>query len=350
MDRTTSNKFGEGTLYQIEDLKGSIYFECAACMSLYAEALSWANAHPDRIVKTALEADNIVMISCQVTDLAVLNDLRRLEAIKKEREARDSKHNYYICGCLARRFDIELPDGLLRLDHVREDYQWINDRSLVTFAPPFWVPNFDNEVRGRLEDGYRMRDQYPLRIGVGCTNQCSYCTIRVTRGTPYRLDGKRLVEEFMHFDNVVLVSDSPKPSQIKWWSSIALAENKRISIRNVEPWVALKSWDSLEELSTHSLLDTLHVPVQSVNPDVLRKMGRDPDSTLHFIARAQLLREFSHVITNIIIEDSHRAPDIDCVEKLFDSVAWNPMWDGTWDREKAAERFKRYFPWSKGNE
>jgi hypothetical protein len=56
----------------IENLEGKIYMTCSACMSVWADGLSWANAHPERITKNPAEADNIAVLSCQVTDLAVL--------------------------------------------------------------------------------------------------------------------------------------------------------------------------------------------------------------------------------------------------------------------------------------
>jgi tRNA A37 methylthiotransferase MiaB len=342
-----TNKFGSGDLFEANDLGGTIYIECAACMSLYAESLSWANAHPDRIVKDPLHADNIVVLSCQVTDLAVLNDLRRLEDLHERFKAPDRA--FFISGCLARRFDVPIPEWAHRLDHIRVDYQDLTDMSLVTWAPPFWLPSFDNEQSNSDEDGYRFRHDYPLRIGAGCANNCSYCTIRTVRGKAYTLRAGPLVEEFLAHDNVVLIADSPKPSQIEAWCRIATEHSKDIAIRNVEPWVAMRCWDSLYKLSREGLLRTLHVPVQSINPDVLRTMNRDPDTTMHFVARSQLLRGATALITNIIINkesDLHNEHDVACVEELFNSVAWNPMWDGSWDRTKAEERFARFFPWT----
>jgi tRNA A37 methylthiotransferase MiaB len=341
-----TNRFGSGDLFEAKDLGGTVYIECAACMSLYAESLSWANANSKRIVTDPLHADNIIVLSCQVTDLAVLNDLRRLEDLHERFKAPDRA--FFIAGCLARRFDVPIPEWAHRLDHLRVDYQDLEDMSLVTWAPPFWLPNFDSDKRDD-EDGYRFRHDYPVRIGAGCANNCSYCTIRTVRGKAYNLDAERLVDEFVAHDNVVLIADSPKPSQIEQWCKIARNNAKDIAIRNVEPWVAMRCWDSLYWLAKDGLLRALHVPVQSINPTVLRTMNRDPDATMHFVARGQMLREHTKLLTNIIIDensDDYNYEDTKCVEHLFDSVAWNPMWDGSWDRRRAEVRFAKFFPWT----
>ena len=341
------NIFGEGDLHTIEHLDGSIYIQCAACMSLYAEALSWANANPERIAKSPEHADNIVTLSCQVTDLAVFNDLRNVKRLREDYP--DAQH--WVAGCLAHRFDIELPYPVGRLDHFRVDYQHLDDTSLVDYIPPFWVEDFkegplDKQVDG---DGYRMRSDYPLRIGAGCSQQCTYCTIRVTRGQPYFLEDRmRLLEEFDAHEDVVLISDNPMPEQIKFWCNAAMNANKDISIRNVEPQNALKAWEWLRLAANADVLRELHVPIQSLTPAILREMKRPVDATLHFVVRAQLLRDLTHLSTNIIIDRQnplYSKDDEIIVRQLFDTVSWNPMWDGKWDPAKAHDMFYDMFPW-----
>ena len=77
------NVFGEGELYEADDLDGKIYVICCACMSIYSEFLSWANKYPDRMTNDPFKAKNIIILSCQVTDLSILNDLNTLESLKR---------------------------------------------------------------------------------------------------------------------------------------------------------------------------------------------------------------------------------------------------------------------------
>lgn len=344
------NKFGSGDLYDISDLDGKVYIQCAACISLYAEALSWANAHPERITPRPEEADHIITVSCQVTDLAVYNDLINASRLCIKNESK--KH--YIAGCLAHRFDIAMPEFLRRLDHFRTDYQHLDDRSLVNFLPPFWVKDFASDAQS-VNDGYRMREMYPLRIGVGCTGQCAYCTIRVTRGQPYNLDNEKLRQEFLAHDNVVLVSDNPSVEQVMYWCRLARDYKKSITLRNVEPTTALGAWDEIMVTARAGYLHLLHAPIQSLNPKMLASMKRPVGPTLQFVARAQMLRQpkFSGrpvIATNIIIDEDHPnydPVDDEAVYTLFDSVSWNPMWDGKWDLYEARKRFLKLFPWHK---
>jgi len=342
------NKFGSGDLYEADDIHGRIYVMCTACMSIYSEFLSWANANATRIVKDPNEADSIVVLSCQVTELAVLNDLRTMESLI---EAHPGKE-FYIGGCLARRFDIDLPESVRRLDHVRNDYGWIDDRTLVDFAPPFWINDF-KESDDDNDDGHFGRNCYPLRIGAGCTGTCAFCTIRHTRGNAYKLDEyKRLEDEFVAHNDVVLISDNPTVRQIENWCDIAETYKKPISIRNVEPPSAWAARHALRALSKKGLLKRFHTPVQSTCATILDTMKRDARAVLNALDLVAQLRSYgTFTATNIIIDV---APKDGILEKdyyslvysVFNYVSWNPMWDGVWDRSRAEEKFAQCFPWS----
>ena len=171
---------------KIENLEGKVFMTSAACMSVWADGLSWANAHKDRVTLNPEEADSIIVLSCQVTDLAILNDIRTLE---KYQERYPGKR-YFTSGCLAHRGDIDLPEFIERLELPKEDYQPIFNRNLIYYEKPFWVPDF-KEQDTELADGHLLRDMYPLRIGKGCPNKCTYCTIRKTRGKFEKYDSKR---------------------------------------------------------------------------------------------------------------------------------------------------------------
>ncbi len=227
--KNVKNKFGEGILYEKEDLGKKIYATSAACMSVWSDMLSYANQYPEYFVNNPREADAIVVLSCQVTDLAVLNDLR-VAAKLHEMTGKE----IYIGGCLAQRMDIPLPEFTKRLDVVREIGVELNDTSLVHYEAPFWVPDFKEDDEA-LKDGHLFRNYYPLKLGAGCHGKCKYCTIRHTRGEVYETIPRSQIEEFLHHDHVVLTSDSPTVKQIKEWAIIAKETNKEISIRNIEP-------------------------------------------------------------------------------------------------------------------
>jgi len=333
------NIFGKGVVYEEQDITGTIYFYCCACMSLYAEALSWAN-HPDNKQRTTpfSEADNIIFLCCQVTDLAVLNDIKTIEKIKRAFPLK----NFYVSGCLSQRFDIQLPLGARRLENLKCDGQFIQNNNYVHWQRPFWVKHFDGSD-SEFADGHLFRSSYPLRIGVGCKNKCKYCTIRIVRGDCYQVPLN--VEEFKKALNVgkriVLIADSPTKEQIIECCELAHHENIPISIRNIEPQVVIEIFDHLETMAGLGLLTVLHCPIQSGSPDVLGDMGRDVESTLNFIEKTTTLKPHTILATNIIV-DYKEFPNCDRKHYKFDYISWNPYWDGKWDRKKAEERFEYY--------
>lgn len=339
-----TNKFGTGTLYESEDLKGHIYITCCACMSIYSEVLTWANFHKNRIVKTPDEANTIIVLSCQVTDLAVLNDLRTLENLM---DKYGPEKEYFIGGCLARRFDI--PFKANRLENIKKDHTILRDMSLVNFQKPFWVNDFKEDGG----DGTLFRDMYPLRIGTGCKKKCKYCTIRITRGESTQLEGDATAFEFMYAramgKDVVLIADSPEVWQMFIWHWLATEYNQPLSIRNLEPSVAMTVSHKLKEMSDKGLLKTLHVPIQSTNFDLLTYMNRDAETTLKYIDFIKTIdREKTKVATNIIVDYDTRFPNPTLKDmEIFDSFVWNPYWDGVWDREKAEKRFDYYITQNK---
>jgi len=324
---------------KIEELNGKFYITCSACMSVLADGLSWANANPDKIVKNPEDADNIIILSCQVTDLAVLNDFRTAERLGKDYP----KTNIFISGCLANREDIELPFNVERLEPFRSNYQPINDRSLVNFEKPFWVTNFE-ESNDMLADGNIFRNKYPLRIGKGCPFKCAFCTIRVTRGEfeQYDID-HRLIEEFLNHDDVLLIADSPTKEQIIDWCKVAIKYKKKISIRNIEPQIAIQCEEYLIAASILKLLDVFHCPIQSNNLDILKDMNRHVNDTFKVIDLSKKLKEYgTKIATNVILDYKDFPNDFKEIKEIYDYVSWNPLWDRVWDRSKAEERFEKY--------
>jgi len=355
--KNDTNKFGNGVLYDIEDLEGTIFCQCCACMSVSSDFLSWANYVDNihRIVNDPFDADNIIVLSCQVTDLAVLNDLRYLEELIDQYP--DKK--FFIGGCLAKRFDISLPDNCDRLDNVRIDYQPIVRVDLLNYSHPFWVEDWDESCDDSHTDGNLFRYCHPVRIGSGCVNKCIYCTINITRGEFCQLK-PRSINDLSHSDNV-LIADSPTIEQLHEWSELALRGNRPISFRNVEPNAITNIFTGqgthfINRLIEHDLLEILHCPIQSPNPDVLKDMGRSVEDTLYFINEVcPIIKERGDwtdksgvfLATNIIIDYKNFPNPTPDELDAFNYVSWNPYWDGIWDIDKAKERWNHYFPWNK---
>lgn len=340
--KKVNNKFGKGIIYQEKDLKGKIYATSAACMSVWSDMLSFANKYQDRFVKTEADADTIVVLGCQVTDLAVLNDL---EIAKKLHEK--TGKNIFMGGCLAQRMDIRLPDYIKRLDVVRVIGQELDNRSFVHYEKPFWVPEFE-ESDDILKEGNLFRNYYPLKIGVGCHGQCKYCTIRHTRGENYEMVPEKQIDEFLNHEHVVLISDSPTIAQVKAWCRIAKECNKEISIRNIEPQNLIKCREELLDLANNHLLDIVHCPVQSFDSELLKAMNRNVQATKDAVKLLHELKQQDVITaTNIIIDYTvdgklYQNHDVEKLQENFDYYSWNPYFDGNFDMDRAKQRFKKY--------
>jgi len=348
-----TNKFGTGEIYSINEAIASqyvygtyIYCECTACMSIYSDFLSWISSNNDNLlVNSEFIANMIIVLGCQVTDLAIYNDIKTAERLHEK----NPKTQIYIGGCLAQRFDIKLPEYVRRLDVTRVEYQPISDEAfeLITWAKPFWVTESINPD-DKLADGNLFRDKYPLKIGAGCHGKCKYCTIRETRGPAYETDALLQVNEFLEHDNIVLISDSPAVEQIKDWCMLAERYSKKISIRNLEPQNAMQCTDELTSLAKKGLLEILHVPIQSSITYVLNAMDRSVPATHAYVQFAQALRKFGVIVaTNIIIDyvvdgKVFHNMNTEWLDANFDYWVWNPYFNGDWNMEKAEARFKEY--------
>lgn len=361
--KEVTNRFGTGILYDANDLGKGIYCVCTACMSIWSDFLSFANSEleknsavnfhkgkdvtPEFIEEDSFvnKTDTIVVLGCQVTDLAIYNDLKTAEELHE----RYPDVPIYMGGCLAQRFDIKLPDYLKRLDVVRNEYVELKYVSgFIDYKKPFW----NQELRDddELVSGNLFRHMYPLKVGAGCHGKCKYCTIRDTRGESYETDAYLQINEFLeHADQgIVLISDSPTVKQIEDWCHLAMWYKKQISLRNVEPQVANAAKQDLIRTAKSGILKVLHCPIQSNDINVLRAMNRDVNGTLAYIELAQELREYGVVVaTNIIIDytvngNTIHNMDTEWLDSHFDYWSWNPYFDGNWNYEKAEKRFEKY--------
>lgn len=354
------NRFGEEEIYTIDDIAKKnpyawIYVTCAACMSVWTDALSYIESHPN--INFTREFDeyvsDVIILSCQVTDLAIYNDIKIMEEMHKRDIEMRKEHptlppiNIYCGGCLGQRFDIELPEYVRRIDVFRTENISISNDTFekIDYRKPFWVKNW-KDYDSDVEEGHLFRNMYPLKIGAGCHGKCTYCTIKDTRGPSYHLDPRDQEKEFLKHDNVVIICDSPSVEQINGWIDIALYHNKPISFRNVEPPVANACMKNLFKLADKGLLHIFHCPIQSYDPEALKKMHRDVRATIAYIENAQKLHEKGvFVATNVIIDYVDGDNDYNAwsfYRDYFDYVSWNPYFDGHFDMGKAKERFEYY--------
>lgn len=356
------NKFGEGDLHEFCDIKPikihdsvcrqpMFFMSCAACTSVYSDILSYAEYSPYMFCEKPEKADCIIVFSCQVTDLAILNDFHIALFYKK---AFPDKR-IFIGGCLAKRFDIPIPEGIERFYTPRANYANLSkeNRDLVTYEKPFWVKNFvDDERMNVIEsatkkifaDGSLFRYMYPLNIGSGCSKNCSYCTIKHTRENIVLDDYNKIEKLFVDNENVFIVADSISEEQLRAMCKISARNLKKISFRNIEPNILIKCMTELTAIAKLGLLNIIHCPIQSMQAKVLTDMNRSYANTMEAIGFMKMLKEEYRVFiaTNVISNYKDFKQDFDDVYKTFDYVSENPYWDGVWDYNKAIERYNKF--------
>ena len=365
-----TNKFGTGEVVSMEEVlqttgrTGRIVAYCtsAACMSVTSDMKSWVsvNHSVDKIIfvtKNVAKNNNmIIVLGCQVTDLAILNSIRTAERLHEENPTAE----VYMGGCLAYRFDIELPPYVNRLATARSDYSPIdyNWANAIKWEKPFWVSDDSwKDSDSDFAEGHLFRNMYTLKIGAGCTCKCTYCTVNETRGRGYEADAYLQVKEFLDHEDVVLISDNPTSKQIKDWCHIAERYNKHISIRNIEPSVVCRCSDELRAIAKKGLLKIFHCPLQSLNEELLKIMGRDITDTSNAYLFMQELRKYGvKIATNFITDYKvivrnntsgdeikvYKNMDKDFFDRYFDYWSWNPYFDGKFSREEAEKRFDYY--------
>lgn len=329
-----TNKFGSSVMLTGADLvdKKVFIYNCA-CLTIQSEVLGWANANKSSIVTSPQDADTIVVLGCQVTDFAILNDILTAEALSEKYTA-----DVVMGGCLAQRF--EIPLNFKRVDLLESDYTAIEDSELVSWQPPFWSTE---------ERFFRTGLESYIRVGKGCHGWCSYCTIRETRKEYKALDISKLEEQFEHAycNNRVVIPtcDTLLPARIEALSTFP----NQFYLRNIEPSTLVKVKGTLTSMSKYANIAWLHVPIQSTNSKVLESMNRDPDHVyeslyfLKYIKEEYGIKLATNVITGFENVIGGYKPKLD-IDKLFDHVSVNPYWGGAWNRENAVLRMKKYVP------
>lgn len=349
------NKFGFADIYTQDDILvegNKIFIYNTACLTIQTEVLGWANAYSRFITTNPLEANIIINLGCQVTDLAVLNDILTLRKLKN---IFGKTKQYFMGGCVAQRFDIPLEDK--RMDLLYKDYAPITDTSLITWQRPFWVDKLSSNADGRfLRQHDNINFEY-LRLGKGCHGNCKYCTIRVTRQKPSILNVDNLLSQIkprqiMFGGNVtsdpnrvvVAIADTLNSTHIEQLFNYSQSLNVKFALRNIEPVVAMESYDVLMKFAKSGNLYAAHIPIQSSDPEILELMNREVEPTLASMELIKLLKASGvYTATNLIIGMTPTNHSYD-VYDICDHVAVNPYWDGKWDYDNAVERMKKFIP------
>jgi hypothetical protein len=315
----------------MDKLPAPVYISCHSDLDDFARFASWANLNNEKITTWPADAASIVCVGNAETDLAVLACITAMERYTEQWPAAQ----VYCGGALACSPFIEL--GAFKRVRSPLCTEFIHDRTLVNWAPPFWVHNF-NESQSRLGAGHLFRKHYPL--------------ITYRHGEKIETPPAKSVEEFELFEDTVLLTRRPTPKYLYKWFDIAKANAKPISLRNIDPHTALLVWHRLENLAAADLLDVFHCRLQPMNPE-----DWDPDaaqSVTERVADGQLKDTYTAAtaLTELAGVPSagmhwpsakffeHNAQEI---AEAFEYVTFKPYWDRVWRRSDAEARWRKFF-------
>jgi len=294
------NEFGEGTLYEINDIKGKLYFVGNFCSSKTEEALHWITINRHRVTTNINEADAIIIVCCQLTNSEVYNSLTHIKRIGIK------YHNktIYVTGCLAYRFDIQCFGR--RLGFVNQNYECFIEKENLFNNIELIKPIADvKHVRftQKIALYETIEEWQKIYVSQGCNNKCSFCSVRKCIG-PYKeikpeSEQKKI---FLNSNHVCLTGDSVGDSVYKWLL-LALEHNKYVSISHINVKTVIFCYELLKKIAENNRLAYMHCAIQSLDSKILKHMNRDAVATVNAIEYLQEFRKLgTYVLIDIILD------------------------------------------------
>lgn len=289
-----------------------IHLRALGCRLNEAELESWAEGFRDRghsISNDSGDADLIVLNTCAVTN----------EAVKKSRQLIRQSHRQnplsklVVTGCSA-SLDPDLKDKISAIDLLVTNYEKdrlvdiVGDRLAVEAAPnigtdPGEIPLF---LRGRNRAFIKIQD--------GCRYRCAFCIVTVARGRERSRDAGDIIGEINKLSSrgvkeVVLTgvhvggygSDNNSNLYLLLKTILAKTDIPRLRLASVEPWDLHE--DFFELFENQRLMPHMHLPLQSGNDEILKRMARrcKISNFARLVEQARTLVSDFNVTTDVIV-------------------------------------------------
>jgi threonylcarbamoyladenosine tRNA methylthiotransferase MtaB len=284
-------------------------------------------------------ADLVVVNTCTVTSIA---DRKSRQAVRRARRANPDAQ-VLVTGCsvvvdpqalasadpAARLFDneskgrlltelaalVELPDGraLPTLSGVDRTEDRTDGRAVGRQVPPNPAPAFETEDdEGSVEDDFETRTAIDrtrafVKIEDGCSFHCTYCIIPAARGSARSIAADAVLDDVRAalaagHREVVLAGinagtydggeGADPPLALPGLVARILAETsvERIRLSSIEPQHVTDELLDVWAGSAGRCLPHFHIPLQSGDDTILRRMGRRYDSGSYVAVVARVRR------------------------------------------------------------
>lgn len=240
------------------------------------------------------EADIVIINTCAVRENAedkVFGEIGNLKSLK----CKNKKKIFALCGCMALEPHI--------VDKVKETFPHIN-LIFGTHEIPYFLSYveelFNSDVSriisvksqaGEIVENLPSirQDEFKAFVNImyGCNKFCSYCIVPYTRGRERSRLAKDILQECRQlvdsgYQEITLLGQNVNAygKDLKDGTSFALLleEVAKMDIPRLR-FVTSHPWDFSDELidtiaKYPNIMKSIHLPLQSGNDDVLKKMGR----------------------------------------------------------------------------
>ena len=283
-----TKKANEGKKYLIKTYGCQANVRDGEMISGLLEAANFAKT------ENAKEADIIIINTCAVRENAedkVFGELGNLKALR----SKNKKKIFALCGCMALEPHV--------VDKVKETFPHINlifgtheIPNLLLYIKEILTKDVSRIISVKSQAGEivenlpsKRQDEFKAFVNImyGCNKFCSYCIVPYTRGR----ERSRLVKDILNecrllvdagYQEITLLGQNVNAygKDLKDGTSFALLleEVAKMGIPRLR-FVTSHPWDFSDELidtiAKHpNIMKSIHLPLQSGNDDVLKKMGR----------------------------------------------------------------------------
>jgi ribosomal protein S12 methylthiotransferase len=268
---------------------------CAKNLVDSEHILGWLAEKKYPLVGGLDEADVAVINTCGFIQSAVEEAIRTILEVS-ERKRKGQLRKLFVVGCFVQRYGYKLRQEMPEVDGWAGPGEIYRITELLqarrSKASPFLIsrPVFLPDHRTPRVQSTPPFSAY-LKIAEGCSHRCSFCIIPQLRG-PFRSRSlESLIEEAAHMAergvqevNLIAQDTTMYGRDLRRGYQLEDLVEKLIQVRGI-PWIRIlyshpeRITDRLLELmaSPSPLCPYLDIPIQHVDPEILRAMGRGMD-------------------------------------------------------------------------
>jgi ribosomal protein S12 methylthiotransferase len=268
---------------------------CAKNLVDSEHILGWLKEKKYPLVAGLDEADIAIINTCGFIQPAVEEAIRTVLDVS-ERKRKGQLRKLFVVGCFVQRYGYKLRQEMPEVDgwagpgEIHRITQLLQERRRK--APPFLInrPTFLPDHRTPRVQSTPPYSAY-LKIAEGCSHRCSFCIIPQLRGPFRSRSPESLVEETVQMVergvkevNLIAQDTTMYGRDLKGGYRLEDLVERLVQVRGIS-WIRIlyshpeRITDRLLELmeSPSALCPYLDIPIQHVDPEVLKAMGRGMD-------------------------------------------------------------------------